>query len=498
MDKYTPSSALTPGTLLKGTDCTYAIVRVLGQGSFGITYLARTIVADDEIEQLLCIKEFFMRDVNGRSGTNVTNSSREGLFSYYRHKFEQESEHLRKLRHQGIVMVTDAFNANGTSYYAMQYIDGPSLDSYIAARSRLTATQAVAIARQIGAALQFMHSRGMVHLDVKPANVMMAAGGTAVLVDFGLSKQYDSGGNPESSTTVGAGSPGYAPIEQATHREGQGVPVQMDVYALGATVFKMLTGHRPPEAADILNLGFPRGELVQCHIPKAVADVVQKAMEPQCSKRYKSVGELVNALDHAAQSAANAKASAASASSSAASEATRIESHTPRNKQAASKATEEPSGATSNLSEVANKAGTSIYAVVFTFMAVLALSSIPDLLINGGNGNMYNCLFNLLKEHSDWYPLLLFGVPAAIGALIFTLWEKHKTKLATDGEIFGRAMRWFFITLLFNTAVSWMFKAGINFTIGGGGYFDELSFAVMTHAALAIVTTSLVLRWFKR
>lgn len=79
-------------------------------------------------------------------------------------------------------------------------------------------------------------------------------------------------------------------------------------------------------------------------------------------------------------------------------------------------------------------------------------------------------------------------MPAAIGALIFTLWEKHKTKLATDGEIAGRAMRWFVVTLLFNT--------GVNLCHFRGN-FDAMSFAVLTHAALAIVTTYLVLRWFK-
>ena len=293
------TGALPKGTVLRGRNCSYTLLKTLGQGSFGITYLAKSVAVEDEVEQLFCIKEFFMRDINGREGTAVTSSNREGMFDYYKRKFEQESDHLSRLRHRNIVMVVDAFRANSTSYYVMQYIDGQSLDQLIASRSRLTVDEAIDITRQIGSALQTMHSKGMLHLDVKPANVMMADARTAILIDFGLSKQYDKEGQPESSTTVGSGTPGYAPIEQANHREGQGFPVQMDVYALGATLFKMLTGHRPPEASDILNMGFPEKDLLKCGVPQAIVAVVRKAMEPQRDKRYPTIKEFVAAANAA-------------------------------------------------------------------------------------------------------------------------------------------------------------------------------------------------------
>ena len=293
------TGALPGGTVLRGGRCSYTLLKTLGQGSFGITYLAKNVVGDDEVEQLFCIKEFFMRDINGRDDTAVTSSNREGMFDYYKRKFEQESDHLRRLRDRHIVMVVDAFRENSTSYYVMQYIDGLSLDQLIAKMGRLTVDEALDITRQIGSALQTMHSKGMLHLDVKPANVMMADPKTAVLIDFGLSKQYDKEGQPESSTTVGSGTPGYAPIEQANHREGQGFPVQMDVYALGATLFKMLTGHRAPEASDILNSGFPEKELLKSGVPQGVVAVVRKAMEPQRGKRYQTVAELVAAANAA-------------------------------------------------------------------------------------------------------------------------------------------------------------------------------------------------------
>ena len=141
-----------------------------------------------------------------------------------------------------------------------------------------------------------MHSKGMLHLDVKPANAMVKDDGTVVLIDFGLSKQYAANGEPESSTKVGAGTPGYAPLEQASYREGKGFPTMMDVYALGGTLYKMLTGQRPPEASEILNDGFPIGEMKQHGVPPQVAACVRKAMAPLKKDRYKTIDQLLSAL----------------------------------------------------------------------------------------------------------------------------------------------------------------------------------------------------------
>ena len=299
------TTSLAIGTILHGEAYDYKIMDVLGQGTFGITYKAKVEMKGElgrlDSNMYVAVKEFFMKEVNGRENSSVTSGSTSngGLFYYYRDKFEREARNLSTLSHPNIVKVLEAFHANGTTYYSMEYIDGISLDKKIALspQGRMPLTEAIETLKQIGAAIAFMHSRNMLHLDVKPGNVMMRKDGTAVLIDFGLSKQYTSDGEPESSTKVGAGTPGYAPIEQASYHEGKGFPTMMDVYALGGTLFKMLTGQRPPEASEILNEGFPTDSLRQLFIPDNIVNSISKAMAPLKKDRWQTVDEFVKHLD---------------------------------------------------------------------------------------------------------------------------------------------------------------------------------------------------------
>lgn len=299
------TTSLAIGTILHGEAYDYKIMDVLGQGTFGITYKAKVEMKGAlgrlDSNMYVAVKEFFMKEVNGRENSSVTSGSTSngGLFYYYRDKFEREARNLSTLSHPNIVKVLEAFHANGTTYYSMEYIDGISLDKKIAQspQGRMPLTEAIETLKQISAAIAFMHSRNMLHLDVKPGNVMMRKDGTAVLIDFGLSKQYTSDGEPESSTKVGAGTPGYAPIEQASYHEGKGFPTMMDVYALGGTLFKMLTGQRPPEASEILNEGFPADSLRQFFIPDNIVNSISKAMAPLKKDRWQTVDEFVKHLD---------------------------------------------------------------------------------------------------------------------------------------------------------------------------------------------------------
>ncbi len=291
---------LKQGTLLQGGK--YKIEATLGQGSFGITYLATAKFMNygglgaREIVTKVAIKEFFMREMNvrDRDGKTVEGSS-SSVFTNYRHRFRREAENLAKLHHPNIIRVYDVFDENGTTYYSMEYVEGLTLDAYIQQHHPLPEAEAVAILGRVCSALSFMHGQRMLHLDLKPKNIMCSSKGEVFLIDFGLSKQFGANGEPESSTTIGAGTPGYAPIEQVKQIKDGTFPATLDIYALGATMYKTLTGQRPPEATDILNDGFPDGPLVLCHRSPSLIKVIARCMSPMRKDRYQTVADLLRA-----------------------------------------------------------------------------------------------------------------------------------------------------------------------------------------------------------
>ena len=302
---------LTIGTELRSPNYKYRIDRVLGQGSFGITYLA-TMKVETEVkvhgplgditekgvrEVHVCIKEFFMKDMNSRESTGFVNeTSSSSIVGHYGVKFRREAENLSHLSHPNIVKVLEVFDANNTHYYVMEYFDGMSLDEYVSHKGGLPEQEAIDGIRVIGEALSYMHSQRMLHLDLKPKNVMRRNDGQLMLIDFGLSKQYNSSGNPETSTTVGAGTPGYAPLEQNSQRNETAFATTLDVYALGGTLFKMLTGQRPPEASEINEDGLPIDELQRKGVSTAVIELIEKAMAPRKKDRIQTVDEFLNII----------------------------------------------------------------------------------------------------------------------------------------------------------------------------------------------------------
>ena len=289
---------LSNGTVLRGQTYSYRIERMLGSGTFGITYLAVVSDGAGPMNGMLrvCVKEFYMHDINGRNGSEVTCSSSDGMFSEYRRKFMREAENLASINHPHIIHVLEAFEQNNTVYYVMEFVAGGSLDSFICKHGGMDEASALKCLAGIAEGLQYMHSQKMLHLDLKPANVMLKNDGSPVLIDFGLSKQYNEKGEPESSTKVGSGTPGYAPVEQANYHDGHGFPVTMDVYALGGTLFKMLTGERPPEASMVLNDGLPVDLLQRYGVSKATIAAIIGAMAPIVKQRTPDVASFVKAL----------------------------------------------------------------------------------------------------------------------------------------------------------------------------------------------------------
>lgn len=292
------STQLQPGTVIHGTHNDYRIERVLGQGSFGITYVANVRLKGRlgaiESTAMVAIKEFFLRDVSSRNGLRVFSVSDSTLCSDYRRDFLREAQNLSRLDNDHIVKVLETIEENDTVYYVMEYLSGGNLDQHILSHGKLSCREALDIAIQIGEALKCMHAQHMLHLDLKPLNVMRGEDGHIVLIDFGLSKCFGADGQPESSTRIGQGTTGYAPIEQHSFNKADGFMPTLDIYALGATLFKMLTGCVPPEASVVLNEGLPVDELSSAGVPPAVIALVERAMQPLRRMRHQTVGEFID------------------------------------------------------------------------------------------------------------------------------------------------------------------------------------------------------------
>lgn len=292
------STQLQPGTVIHGTHNDYRIERVLGQGSFGITYVANVRLKGRlgaiESTAMVAIKEFFLRDVSSRNGLRVFSVSDSTLCSDYRRDFLREAQNLSRLDNDHIVKVLETIEENDTVYYVMEYLSGGNLDQHILSHGKLSCREALDIAIQIGEALKCMHAEHMLHLDLKPLNVMRGEDGHIVLIDFGLSKCFGADGQPESSTRIGQGTTGYAPIEQHSFKKADGFMPTLDIYALGATLFKMLTGSVPPEASVVLNEGLPVDELSSAGVPPAIIALVERAMQPLRRMRHQTVGEFID------------------------------------------------------------------------------------------------------------------------------------------------------------------------------------------------------------
>lgn len=294
---------LSYGTILHGRSYNYRIEDVLGRGTFGITYLASVRLKGElgtfDSHVQVAIKEFFLQDVSARSVSGAIYEASSSSIAYkYGKKFQKEALNLSRLHHPNIVKVLEAFEENNTYYYIMEYIEGSSLDAYILEKGGLPEGEALQCVEEIGKALQYMHSQKMLHLDLKPKNIIRRTDGTLFLIDFGLSKQFDKNGEPESNTSIGLGTPGYAPIEQEAQGSGNILAPTLDIYALGATLFKMLTGSTPPKASEVLNEGFPEEELRQKRISAQTIAAIRRAMEPMRMKRTQTVDEFLDLTRH--------------------------------------------------------------------------------------------------------------------------------------------------------------------------------------------------------
>ena len=282
--------ALRAGTVLNHR---YTVGRVLGQGGFGITYLAW----DEKLEARVAVKEYMPNDISARVGTTVSVAmeSRAEDFTYGEERFKEEARILAKFMGQpNIAGVTDYFDENGTSYFVMDYIEGISFKTYIANQGgKVSVQEALDVMIPVLRALTAVHAEGFIHRDVTPDNIYITKDGNVKLLDFG-SARYSIGDKSKSLDVILK--VGYAPKEQYIRRGRQGP--YTDVYSCAACLYAAITGFLPPESLERLDkdtLASPSQAGVE--IPLYLERAILKGLAVQPEDRFQTAGEFLEALE---------------------------------------------------------------------------------------------------------------------------------------------------------------------------------------------------------
>ena len=303
MGEINNQNMLRVGTILHGT---YKIESYLASGGFGNTYLAKNI----EFDETYAIKEFFVKGVCQRDGDSTTisvsNAENTNSFEQQREKFKKEARRLRSLSNPHIVKVYDLFEENGTAYYVMDYVDGENLSARLKrTNAPLAESEVRNYLNQILDGLEAIHNEGMFHLDIKPANIMVDSHDVVRLIDFGASKQQSTVGGATMSTGI-CYTNGYAPSEQMAQSYDKFGP-WTDFYALGATVYKLLTNQDPPSVSDL-----SEDETEDKHLALPMPNVSEEMkklvvwmMQVNRLKRPKNVGEIRRILQQPSVATSN-------------------------------------------------------------------------------------------------------------------------------------------------------------------------------------------------
>ena len=263
----------------------YRLLRKIGQGGFGITYLAEHIQSHEQVVIKENLPTFYAyRDKDSLHVYPLDDGSSAENYSHTLQRFVEEARTLARLNHPNIVRVLEAFEALGTAYYVMPYIEAKELH-------RVIPTEAVdeawlqPILKAVLGALDYLHAKNLLHRDLKPGNILLREDGTPILIDFGTARALQT----ERSATM-VGTPGYTPLEQITPNGNRGP--WTDLYALGATCYRLITGEPPPQSIERID-DDPYHPLVNCpelqgRFSPAFLHAIDTALAVRAKKRWQS------------------------------------------------------------------------------------------------------------------------------------------------------------------------------------------------------------------
>ena len=275
--------ALPEGTVIGGQ---YRVGKVISRGGFGITYEG----ADTKLKRGVAIKEYYHVG-STRIGKTVTppHTLTPAEHRKAMEQFKEEAELLSKVNHPQIVKVYNYLEENDTGYIILELLEGKSLEEVLRIQGKMGAEEIKGLILPILKGLEAVHKEGILHRDIKPANIILSSRG-GVLIDFGASRQYALGKSMDMAQVL---TPGYAPLEQYGSRGEFGPP--LDIYAIGAMMYRMITGKEPPSAADLAT------EAVELELGDSrLEQVIRRCMKTNATMRYPDVGSLWKDIAHQA------------------------------------------------------------------------------------------------------------------------------------------------------------------------------------------------------
>ena len=282
------NGVLSPGACLASGE--YRIEQPLGQGGFGITYQGK----DTRLNRAVAVKEFFPEGC-WREGSTVVSAGRwnSDTYSNAKQRFLLEGQTLGQFNHPGIVRVFYYFEENNTAYMVMEYLRGKTLAELLKQRKRkLLEAQALEHIAKVGEALEILHQAQFLHRDIKPDNIMLADDGRVVLIDFGAARDFASNNTTRYTTML---TPGYAPLEQYGRALKYGAFT--DIYALGSTLYHLLTGSAPVSAIErAAGVELKTVKEVAPQISSHISEAIDRAMKMNVTERVQSVREFLDLL----------------------------------------------------------------------------------------------------------------------------------------------------------------------------------------------------------